>query len=104
MPEIDREAIKTSLKKMIVEGLHLDGVHPDSIGDDDPIFGDGLGLDSVDALEIMVIVEKEYGIKIDGQEIDPADFASMQNLAQFVERLIAEGATASSNGDQATEG
>jgi len=90
--ETDLESIKASLKKMIVEGLHLDGVEPDSIGDDDPIFGDGLGLDSVDALEIMVIVEKKYGIKIDGQEIDPADFASMNNLARFVERLIAESA------------
>ncbi len=91
MPDLD--TIKQRLRQLIVDGLHLEGVAPESIEDDAPLFGDGLGLDSVDALEIMVIVEKEYGIKIDGQAINPADFASLNQLAGFVQRLEAERST-----------
>lgn len=80
------------LKEIIVESLHLEGTEPGSIGDREPLFGDGLGLDSVDALELVVALEKEYGIRIRSDEIDPESFATVENLSRFVaERRQAEG-------------
>jgi len=84
------------LKEIIVESLNLEGTSPDSIGDQEPLFGDGLGLDSVDALELVVALEKEYGIKIRSDEIDPQAFATVDSLSRFVaeRRLVAaEGAS-----------
>ena len=72
------------LKQIIVESLNLEGTDPEAIGDDEPLFGEGLGLDSVDALELVVALEKEYGIKIRSDEIDPQAFASVASLARFV--------------------
>jgi len=82
------------LKEIIVESLNLEGTSPDSIADDEPLFGDGLGLDSVDALELVVALEKEYGIKIRSDEIDPQAFATVDSLSRFVagRRVAAEGA------------
>lgn len=80
------------LKEIIVESLHLEGTRPESIGDSEPLFGDGLGLDSVDALELVVALEKEYGIRIRSDEIDPEAFANVESLSRFVEeRRAAEG-------------
>ena len=61
---MDQDGIRTKLKKMIVTSLNLDGITPERIADDEPLFGDGLGLDSVDALELVVALEKEFGISI----------------------------------------
>lgn len=72
------------LKQIIVDSLHLEGTTPESIGDREPLFGDGLGLDSVDALELVVALEKEYGIKIRSDEIDPEAFADVASLSRFV--------------------
>ena len=82
------------LKEIIVESLNLEGTSPDSIADDEPLFGDGLGLDSVDALELVVALEKEYGIRIRSDEIDPQAFATVDSLSRFVagRRAAAEGA------------
>jgi len=76
--------IAVRLKQIIVESLNLEGTDPATIGDDEPLFGEGLGLDSVDALELVVALEKEYGIKIRSDEIDPEAFASVTSLARFV--------------------
>ena len=84
------------LKEIIVESLNLEGTNPDSIGDQEPLFGDGLGLDSVDALELVVALEKEYGIKIRSDEIDPQAFATVDSLSRFVaERRLAAAEDAS---------
>jgi acyl carrier protein len=64
----------------------LEGLTPESIDDEQPLFGEGLGLDSVDALEIMVALEKELGIKISSNEIDPADFATVGSIHRFIEK------------------
>jgi acyl carrier protein len=82
------------LKEIIVESLNLEGTSPESIGDQEPLFGEGLGLDSVDALELVVALEKEYGIKIRSDEIDPQAFATVDSLSRFVagRRAAAEGA------------
>lgn len=80
----ERQALNRRLKEIIVDCLNLDGKDPASIGDDEALFGDGLGLDSVDALELVVALEKEYGIKIRSDEIDPQAFANVDSLGRFV--------------------
>ena len=75
------------IRRVIVESLHLDGVDPASIGDDDPLFGEGLGLDSVDALELIVALEKEYGVKIDSEDMGQEAFGSVSHLAKYVDGL-----------------
>jgi acyl carrier protein len=79
------------LKELIIEALNLEGMTPDMIGDDEPLFGDGLGLDSVDALELVVALEKEYGVKIEGQEATRDAFTSVATLAALVRRLRSDG-------------
>jgi len=73
------------IKRLIVESLNLEGVRPETIEDDAPLFGEGLGLDSVDALELVVALEKEFGIKIKSQEIGREVFSSVSTLSQFIE-------------------
>jgi len=90
--------IRTNLKKLIVTTLNLDGLTPESIGDDEPLFGSGLGLDSVDALELVVALEKEYGISIASHEVDKSVFGSLASLAGFVERRLAESKRQSADG------
>ena len=76
------------IKEIIVESLNLEGMSPDEIGDEDPLWGDeGLGLDSVDALELMVALEKEYSFRIDNEEVDHAAMASVAHIDQFVQSL-----------------
>lgn len=89
----DTETLKSRLKEIIVESLYLD-VEPSSIGDRQPLFGEGLGLDSVDALELVVALEREYGIKIRSDEIDQSAFANVESLGRFVARCRAEAAAA----------
>lgn len=89
----DQRATRDRLKAILIEALNLEGMSPDEIGDDEPLFGEGLGLDSVDALELVVALEKEYGIKIEGQEATRDAFTSIATLAAFVERLRAGGPT-----------
>jgi acyl carrier protein len=73
------------VKELIIDSLNLEGITPDMIGDLDPLFGDGLGLDSVDALELVVALEREYRIKIKSDEVSPETFASVENLSRFVD-------------------
>lgn len=84
------EAIRANIKRLIVSTLNLDGLVPERIADDEPLFGSGLGLDSVDALELVVALEKEYGISIASHEVDRTVFGSPATLAGFVERRLAE--------------
>jgi acyl carrier protein len=78
-------AIPNRIKRLIVESLHLEGMKPDMIEDEAPLFGEGLGLDSVDALELVVALEKEFGIKIKSQELGREVFSSVSSLSQFIE-------------------
>lgn len=81
------------LKRLLVESLHLDGLAPDSILEDEPLFGARLGLDSVDALELVVALEREFGIAIPTDEIGGEAFASVRALAAWLApRLVAAGA------------
>jgi acyl carrier protein len=83
------------VKRLIIESLNLPGVRPADIEDDAPLFGAGLGLDSVDALELVVALEKTYGIQVADDQIGRKVFASARTLTDFVnERLVAPGGVA----------
>lgn len=82
-------AVRENLKRLIIESLNLEGLTPDQIGDDMPLFGDGLGLDSVDALELVLAMEKEYGFEVQPHEVDRAVFTSVNSLGSFVARRLA---------------
>lgn len=73
------------LKTLIIEHLNLEDVNPDEVGVDDPLFGDGLGLDSVDALELAMLMETKFGAKIASSAEGKAVFESLNSLAKFVE-------------------
>ena len=78
------EALKETLKKQIIEQLNLEDKKPSDIDDDDPLFGDGLGLDSIDALELIVLLEKHHGIKITNPEEGKKIFISINSMADFI--------------------
>ncbi len=78
------DALRSRLKHLIVETLKLDDVTPDSIPDDEPLIGAGLSLDSIDALELVVKLEKEFGIKISSSEESRTALASVAHLADFI--------------------
>jgi len=80
---------REQVKRLIIEHLNLEGLTPDMIADDDALFGEGLGLDSVDALELVVALEKKWGLRIENQETTRAAFASVAALAAFVDRARA---------------
>lgn len=85
---VDPTSLRENLKRLIVESLRLDGLTTDRIGDDTPLFGPELGLDSVDALELVMALEKEYGIKIRSDEVDRNAFATVTALGDFVARCL----------------
>jgi acyl carrier protein len=76
----------TKLKQEIIEVLNLEDVGPDEIETTAPLFGDGLGLDSIDALELIVLLEKNYGIKIDDPKKGKDVFYSIQTMADYIEK------------------
>ena len=75
--------LKAKVKELIVRRLKLD-IDPASIGDAAPLFGEGLGLDSIDALELVLGVEQEFGIKIADEEVGVKAFSSVDALADFI--------------------
>ncbi len=78
------------IKQILVETLKLEGMAPDAIGDETPLWGEGgLGLDSVDALELMVVLEQEYGVRIEDEEIGQETLANVVSLEALIERLRA---------------
>ncbi|MDA8018441.1 MAG: phosphopantetheine-binding protein [Thermoanaerobaculia bacterium] len=83
--------LKVRIKKMLVERLKLE-VDPAAIEDDAPLFSEqGLGLDSIDALELVLGVEQELGVRIDDEEVGSKAFASVSALAAFVDERIQSG-------------
>ncbi|UCG28327.1 MAG: acyl carrier protein [Bacteroidales bacterium] len=74
------------LKHEIIEVLNLEDLEPDEIETGAPLFGEGLGLDSIDALELIVLLEKNYGIKIDDPKKGKDVFYSVQTMAEFIEK------------------
>ena len=81
----DQESLHTEIKVLIVETLALEETTPTEIDTDAPLFGDGLGLDSIDALEIAMVLEERYGVALDDDpEENEKVFHSVRTLAAFV--------------------
>jgi acyl carrier protein len=78
------EELIVELKKEIINVLNLEGMTPDDIADDGELFGEGLGLDSIDALELIVLLEKNYGIKLKDPTQGKEIFKSVRVMAEFI--------------------
>ncbi len=83
MAEVNEELI-VKLKQLIITRLKLMDMTPEMIDTDAPLFGEGLGLDSIDALELVLGLEKEYGVIIPDAEVGKKVFQSVRTMAQFV--------------------
>ena len=77
------EELIKELKRRIVENMKLD-IRPDEIAPDAPLFGDGLGLDSIDVLELVVMLDRDYGIKIVNMDEGRKAFASVRSIAGYI--------------------
>jgi acyl carrier protein len=84
MSEFSQEVLKETLKKQIVHYLNLLDVKPEEIGDDEPLFGGNLGLDSIDSLELVVLLEREYGIKINNPSEGRKILVDVNHMAQYI--------------------
>jgi acyl carrier protein len=81
------EELILKLKEQIIEALNLEDMTPDDIDSDAPLFGEeGIGLDSIDALELIVLIEKNYGIKLANPAEGKAIFKSVATIADFVSK------------------
>ena len=78
------DLLKANLKELIVTTLKLEGVTAADLTDDEPLIGSGLNLDSIDALEFVVVLEKRYGIKISSSEESRQALGSIAHLAEFI--------------------
>ncbi|MEZ5015444.1 MAG: phosphopantetheine-binding protein [Flavipsychrobacter sp.] len=79
------EELKNTLKQQIIESLNLQGMKPEEIDDNAPLFGDGLGLDSIDSLELMVLLERNYGIKIEDAREGRKVLESVSSMAAYIQ-------------------
>ncbi len=80
----EMDAIRARLKELLVSNLSIEGVTADQIKDDDPLFGEGLGLDSLDAVEIVVILQRHFGVEVKDMEKGREIFRSVNTLAKYV--------------------
>ena len=78
------EELKAQIREMIVRDLKLQGVKPEEIKDDAPLFEEGLGLDSLDAVELVVLVKKHFDVQIEDMDEGQEAFRSIQTLAEFI--------------------
>ena len=78
------EALILELKKEIIEVLNLEDLTPEDINEDAPLFVEGLGLDSIDALELIVLMEKNYGIKLNNAAEGRDIFKSVRIMAEYI--------------------
>jgi acyl carrier protein len=82
--------LRRKLKELLIERLKFEDMSPNDINDDDPLFAGGLGLDSIDALEIVVMLETEFGIKVKNESAARDNFHSISSLADFVKHRLAD--------------
>lgn len=79
------EQLQTELKTLIIESLNLEDMSIDDIETDAPLFGEGLGLDSIDALELGLAIKKQYSVVIDADDTETRQhFSSVANLAKYI--------------------
>lgn len=72
------------VKQMIIDSLRIEGMSPDEIVTDAPLFGEGLGLDSIDALQLVVAMEKEFGVVVPDAATGSKVFVSVRSMAEFI--------------------
>lgn len=82
---MEKEALKKQLKVQIIQFLNLTDLTPADIKDEEPLFGDGLGLDSIDSLELIVLLKKEYGIDIRDPKEGRKALVDINTMANYVE-------------------
>lgn len=82
--------LKRKIKELLIERLKFEDMTPEDIPDDEPLFAGGLGLDSIDALEIVVMLESEFGIKVKNETSARDSFRSVSTLADFVGSRLAQ--------------
>lgn len=73
------------LRVKIIDTLNLEDIVPDDIGEDDQLIGGELGLDSIDVLELVMMIEKDYSVRIDNKELGAKVFASLRALAEYIQ-------------------
>ena len=79
------EQLILNLKQQIIQTLNLNHLKPEDIVSDQPLFGDGLGLDSIDALELIVLLQQQYGIRLADPSEGPKIFRSVQSMAEYIQ-------------------
>ena len=80
------EQLETELKELILESLNLEDMTVEEVETEAPLFGEGLGLDSIDALELGIAIKKKYNLTLDGDSADnKAHFYSVSSLAKFID-------------------
>jgi acyl carrier protein len=84
---MDLASLRAELKRLIVQELNLKGRDPETIDDDAPLFGEGLRLDSLDALQLAVSIEERFGVRIPEGEEARAIFANVRALADYLAKV-----------------
>ena len=74
----------TTIKQMIIDSLRIEGMSPGEIETDAPLFGEGLGLDSIDALQLVVAMEKEFGVVVPDAATGSTVFVSVRSMAEYI--------------------
>jgi acyl carrier protein len=78
------EELIVQVKQLIIDSLRIEGLTPDEIDTDAPLFGEGLGLDSIDALQLVVAMEKDFGVIVPDAETGTIVFQSVRSMAQYI--------------------
>jgi acyl carrier protein len=83
---MEKEQLKQQLKEQIVKFLNLNTIKPEDIKDDEPLFGEGLGLDSIDSVELIVLLSREYGINIQDPKEGRKVLVDINTMADYIAR------------------
>ena len=83
---METAALKQQLKKQLIEFLNLTSLKPEDIKDDEPLFGEGLGLDSIDSLELIVMLQREYGISIKDPKVGRKVLVDVNTIVDYIEK------------------
>ena len=78
------DKLMNDLKAQIVAQLNLQDIRPEDIGNDEPLFNEGLGLDSIDALELIVLMQQQYKIKLASSDEGPKVFRTVRTMAEYI--------------------